>query len=81
MSVVESHKHALYSVPGERCTFCGERAFPPYLEWCADTVVIVCAECARRIQHGFGRDLRELAALRQFQLFCSRPVQPEDVRQ
>jgi hypothetical protein len=93
MSVVESHKRALYSVPGkERCTFCGEQAFVPYVEWLAAPTVdeegweeprtlIVCVKCVSAVLRGFGRDLRDLVALRQFRAFCSRPVQSTDVRQ
>jgi hypothetical protein len=44
-------------------------------------LLFVCMECAPEILRGFGRDLRELAALQQFRVWCGRPIQPGEARQ
>jgi hypothetical protein len=67
---------------GTPCTFCGDPVTFPYIGWMAHgRLLFVCMRCAPEILRGFGRDLRELAALQQFRVWCGRPAQPGEVRQ
>jgi hypothetical protein len=75
MSVVKHPRAAFYSRVGDLCTFCGEPASVPYIEWLAAPTVddegweeprtlIVCATCTPDVLRGFGADLRELTTER-----------------
>ena len=91
MSVVTCNGDAYYAPVGSRCTFCGERSYPPYVQWGGasidddgwrgSSIIVICRDCCRSVRHGLMRDMMEVISRVRFRDYCRQPVQPEDVRQ
>jgi hypothetical protein len=70
MSVVTRFESDHYPRPEEPCSFCGERARLPRVEWwVADGALIICADCCRELRRALVPDLTRIVAYDDFTRF------------
>ena len=64
MSVINTRTGITFSDADSRCNCCGERLWPPFVEWhCSNEHIFICGECACRIKKGLMADLIQCAAI------------------
>lgn len=63
MSVVLTMKHFTYATRDTVCTVCGEKLFPPFVEWHGRPGFFMCAECCQSIKAGLMADIIQVAAI------------------
>jgi hypothetical protein len=63
MSVVLTMKHYTYATRDSVCLVCGNKVFPPYVEWHGHVNIIICSHCCLSIKPGLAADIIQVAAI------------------
>ena len=66
MSVTNTRTGLSFS-SGCKCNVCGEKLWPPFIEWHGDSDIFICGRCCSKINRGLMADLIQCAAISDLQ--------------